>query len=594
MILAGILLWINVLWAGYNGSMPIQLLNAIQLKLLGLCTVVLLIGKLRRSLANALDRLRHPSPRARLVTALLVSCVAGAYLFATALHQHRDLFPKLHDEQMHLVQMQLIAQGKLWLPAHPHADFFETFHIFNTPVYAPMHFPGTSLLYAPAVWLHLPYYVPPLIVASAIVGLIYLLLTQLIDGVAGLLGSLLMLSLGSFRYVSLMVLSNPVALFFGLLMVLAWLRWRRTGSLRSALLVGVFAGLAAITRPPDALCFAIPIGISMAFDLINLHRKRQIEPNPWRFPFVGTTAVIIAGAAPFLALQLLFNHGVTGHWLRTPHDQYSLRYNPGVNYGLRDPEPARAPATTLPQKQIYYANFVKPFIDMHRPSQMGSIMLHLWIPTAVRTTLPAAALLIFVPAGLLGLRDSRRIAIAAIFPVGLGFYALSVMISWYYLLFTAPAVMLCVLLGMRQVEIAWPRARSWTAPGMALLVIAFAVAAMHKAKDEAVGEFQAPTLKSVNEKLAPIQGRALVLFTYHAGDNIHEEPVYNTGAANPDDAQIVRAHDLGSRNVELFRYYACLQPERMVYRFDRQTRSLERLGNVSDLAGQASASTEAP
>jgi len=54
---------------------------------------------------------------------------------------------------------------------------------------------------------------------------------------------------------------------------------------------------------------------------------------------------------------------------------------------------------------------------------------------------------------------------------------------------------------------------------------------------------------------------------------------------NPDDAPIIRAHDLGlDRNRALFDYYAQRQPQRTVYLYDRARRSLVELGNVSDLA----------
>ena len=44
-------------------------------------------------------------------------------------------------------------------------------------------------------------------------------------------------------------------------------------------------------------------------------------------------------------------------------------------------------------------------------------------------------------------------------------------------------------------------------------------------------------------------------------------------------------HDLGaSRNRELFDYYARIQPDRIVYQFDRESRSLKELGNVVELA----------
>ena len=67
------------------------------------------------------------------------------------------------------------------------------------------------------------------------------------------------------------------------------------------------------------------------------------------------------------------------------------------------------------------------------------------------------------------------------------------------------------------------------------------------------------------------------------------EVVYNTDVAWPDDAPVIRAHDLGAdRNAALYRYYAQRQPDRMVYRFDRATNALVRLGNVVDLAYRAS------
>ncbi|MDB5301841.1 MAG: hypothetical protein JWO87_3504, partial [Phycisphaerales bacterium] len=65
-----------------------------------------------------------------------------------------------------------------------------------------------------------------------------------------------------------------------------------------------------------------------------------------------------------------------------------------------------------------------------------------------------------------------------------------------------------------------------------------------------------------------------------------EEPVYNTDVAWPDDAPVIRAHDLGdARNREIYAYYARTQPECMFYRFDPQaTPSLKELGRARDLA----------
>src|SRR5947209_18297139 len=113
---------------------------------------------------------------------------------------------------------------------------------------------------------------------------------------------------------------------------------------------------------------------------------------------------------------------------------------------------------------------------------------------------------------------------------------------------------------------------------------ALAIASMPQVRGEAVDPIPVPTIAAAREQLAQIHEPAIVLFTFRAGDNVHEEPVYNVDVANPDDAPIIRAHDLGERNGELLRYYAASQPGRRGYRFDRRSRTLQRLGNVKALA----------
>jgi hypothetical protein len=103
--------------------------------------------------------------------------------------------------------------------------------------------------------------------------------------------------------------------------------------------------------------------------------------------------------------------------------------------------------------------------------------------------------------------------------------------------------------------------------------------------------FPSPMLRYVHDELpkrADVQQPAVVLFTYHPGGNPIEEPVYNTDVAWPFDAPILRAHDLGPRNQELFDHLARTQPDRMVYRFDwSNTRAnrdpVTRLGTARDL-----------
>ena len=97
-------------------------------------------------------------------------------------------------------------------------------------------------------------------------------------------------------------MSQPVLVLMGLLMFWSYLKWRREHRLKWAAAIGAFAGWAAITRPVDALCFAIPLGVAM---LLELRRRRTLRDA------AATAIVTCAFASPFLALQIVENVGVT-------------------------------------------------------------------------------------------------------------------------------------------------------------------------------------------------------------------------------------------------------------------------------------------
>jgi len=107
-----------------------------------------------------------------------------------------------------------------------------------------------------------------------------------------------------------------------------------------------------------------------------------------------------------------------------------------------------------------------------------------------------------------------------------------------------------------------------------------------------------------NYEILPTQVKtpALVLYRYYRPKNgvlegnPNDEPVYNVDVAWPDDAAIIRAHDLGARNGEIFDYYAKIQPGRNVYVVDRAESPdlrAEFLGTVGELAGKVSGKREA-
>ena len=95
---------------------------------------------------------------------------------------------------------------------------------------------------------------------------------------------------------------------------------------------------------------------------------------------------------------------------------------------------------------------------------------------------------------------------------------------------------------------------------------------------------QTPLLDGVQELLADVHEPAVVLFRFSPNSYVHEEPVYNWDVAWPDDAPIVRAHDLGAKDGEILAYYAKRQPQRAFYLFDRADEKLTRLGTAAEAA----------
>jgi hypothetical protein len=590
------------------------------------------------ALAAAHAAVANPSPRRRAGIALGVGVAAFAYLVLTAHLQGRDLFPKTHDEQAYWLQARMLAAGRLWLPPHPLADFFDTFYVLARPVYASQYFVGAALLYAPAALLGLPTWLLPAGVAAAVVALVYRVVAELVDGAAGLLAAGVVVSLGWFRVYSVLVTGHEPLLLLGLLTTWAWLRWRAAGGTGAggdvgrgrrwpwATLVGAFAGWAAITRPADAVCFALPVGAGMLLDLVRPCRREKgtegrgtwslKRPRPdatvGRFgrpvlPACAATAgLLVAGATPFLILQVVCNVGVTGRPLDTPFALYARQDMPGVGYGgftgaAAAPTSAAAPtaavASVVPQKRDFYPQFVAPYVRRHQDAAaLAGWWGRVYLPMTADTALPGRPCVAFLPAGLVLLRGRRRLAVAAVLPLFVLALVPYTFFLEHYAIVVIPATLLLLVLGVKATAMAaGPRLRRPVGAALSAGLVALCVASLPEAGAawgegrQAVDEtFPSAFMRAAHAVRADapdaVRRPAVVLFRYRSGDPLSEEPVYNTDAAWPDDCPVIYAHDLGDRNGEIVRYYADRQPDRTFYRWDRRTGETEELGRADDLA----------
>src|SRR4051794_16683103 len=93
------------------------------------CLIVACLPYLRPRANRLARRLSRPCPRTQCCIAVAVILAMAAFLYWTAMAQHRGLYPKFHDQFMYLLQARMLASGRLWMPPHPLAEFFETFYV---------------------------------------------------------------------------------------------------------------------------------------------------------------------------------------------------------------------------------------------------------------------------------------------------------------------------------------------------------------------------------------------------------------------------------------------------------------------------------
>jgi hypothetical protein len=491
----------------------------------------------------------------------------------------------VQDEYSYLIEGRIIAAGRLWMPRHPVADAFDTFHVISDPVYASKYFPGAPITFAAAMKLGLPAWTPSLALSAAAVGLFYLLLTELLDGWAGLLGVVLLLSVRMFRRLSVAYMSQPLFLVATLGAVFAYLRWRRAAREgRSSgvwmAVVGACVGVAGITRPLDAVCVALPLAVAFLFDLRPLGSRRAM----------ATVAVGAAAVAPFLALQLVCNRGITGRWLETPWSFYARHDDPYDAMTRRPVTPDVHTRSVVPQKRLAEESFTIPAHRQRIGTPFFELFLHKRLQYVMDDALPWVPLVALVPIGLLALRVPGRAVVWAGLPLlALGYTVHTVYLS-HYAVAAAPATIFAVLCGARAAAGTFrPKLAGAVTAVLSSVLLAAALSAMPEVTGSRTDEYEgAEMLRVVDRALAPLaEAPSIVLFRFGPGANPLAEPVYNADVAWPDDARVIRAHDLGDgANRKLLEYYAGRQPDRRVYRYDRAAPAdpLRYLGTVRELA----------
>jgi hypothetical protein len=554
----------------------------IQAELLAAAGVLAVVPWTGKFVVRLLDRARHPRLPARLAIAAVIWAAGSCYLSWTAHAQNRSLLPLVQDEYSYEIQARMVAEGRLWFPPHPMAEFFEACQMLARPVYASIYFPGTALLYWPMATFRLEPWVLPVCASGGCLALLYLITASAIDGVAGLLAALLLAAVREFRILSVMQLSQIPVIVFGLACIALWLAWRRHRRPGWLVAIGMAMGWAAITRPVDALAFALPVALAMASDL------RGSRIGVW----ARVALLISIGLAPFLALQLAFDRGTTGRVLLTPYTLYFHHALPGLEYGFHRDEPPPRQFSKLPEKETEFEDFrrvAKP-LTWARMGRLPGVAARR-AARAVDDSLPTELLLIFIPLAPLGLTGVRRWVVAGVAPLFVLLYLANPLFLNHYSVAIAPIIAFWICLGGAALGAFARGLRRGAALGrfVPLAVAALAISSLPEVRGTrgGTGDFliypPPGVADAVQAALAPIPGRAVVLFHYHSGD---DEPIYNANVAWPDDARVIRANDLGpDADAKLVDYYAACQPDRVVYLYDPHAlKPLHKLGPMTRAA----------
>jgi len=550
---------------GLSGA-PLQWMCAIAAMVVGAMPGVSEITR------RAISPLHHPSLPRTLVIAGFIVLVVPTLLYLTAISQGRDFNLILHDEYSYRIQTLMLARGALWQPAHELADFFDGFQLLVRPVYASAYFPGTALLGVLCEWLHLPHWVMPLVAAGLVAGLIYLNITLLIDGFAGLLAVVMLFSVTLFRTLSIMLLAQIPTLAMSLGTLACLLIWQRTRQ-RWLLIVGGFAfGWALLTRPLDAACF-VPVIIFLTL------QPRLALPRLRRLFLLAT------GLFPLIGLQLLFNRGVAGSFFDSPYSMYARADNPGLTLGFHPFDPTTQPASPLQQKQLIYQQVTAPLIADHRPGNIPALWWNARLPAFLLYSIPHPLLLILFPAGILWAMHFRLWILILPAALTVAVYVFYPFFLPHYALMLAGGTIAACLGGQRLLAAYAGTFQSRVRFMLACATLALCVTSWPGIDVDASDQMlDATFLRQVDDQLAAIpDARAVVLFRFSQKRDLNLEPVYNVETARIDDSRVIRAHDLGRRNPELFDYFARHQPDRVVYLFDESDNVLTRLGLPSEI-----------
>jgi hypothetical protein len=223
--------------------------------------------------------------------------------------------PKIHDEFSYLLAGDTFAHGRLANPPHPLWIFFDTFHVLQHPSYASMYPPAQGAVLAIGQLLGNPWIGVLLSTAAMTVAFTWMLQGWMPPEWALAGGVLVFLQFGLFSYWMNSYWGGSVAAAGAALVLGALPRILEFRRPRDAVIFGLGAALLAVSRPVEGFIFCLPLSVALLFWILRRDAPAQPTSRSPLLAPIALILVCVVGFVGFYNSRITGSPIVFPHFI---------------------------------------------------------------------------------------------------------------------------------------------------------------------------------------------------------------------------------------------------------------------------------------